>query len=65
MTGGTCVGSSLSAGQTCGYQVRLTGAKGNEGAVSAQLVITGTFPQNVCPGHTQSVTVTLAGNVTP
>jgi hypothetical protein len=65
VTGGTCVNSSLTAGGSCNYQVRLTGANGNQGAVSAPLVITGTFPQNVCPGHTQSVTVTLAGNVTP
>src|SRR5208283_2696835 len=51
VTGGTCVNSSLSAGQSCNYQVRLTGANANQGAVSAQLVITGSFPQNVCPGH--------------
>jgi hypothetical protein len=67
VTGGTCVSDpSLSAGESCNYDVTLLGEHHNEGAVSTELLITGHFEHHACPaGDTQSVTVTLAGNVAP
>jgi hypothetical protein len=57
---------SLSAGESCNYDVTLLGEHHNEGAVSTELLITGHFEHHACPaGDTQSVTVTLAGNVAP
>ena len=65
VTGGSCKKNpKLKNDSSCTYTVRLKAKKSNEGkAVNAQLLITGQFTQKVCPGHKQSVPVTLAGSV--
>jgi len=65
VTGGSCTkNKKLKNDSSCTYNVRLKAKKSNEGkALNAQLLITGQFVQKVCPGHKQSVPVTLAGSV--
>jgi hypothetical protein len=65
VTGGSCKkNKKLNNNSSCTYNVRLKAKKSDEGkAVNAQLLITGKFVGKVCPGHKQSVAVTLAGNV--
>ena len=65
VTGGSCKkNKKLKNDSSCTYTVRLKAKKSNEGkALNAQLLITGKFGPNVCPGHKQSVPVTLAGSV--
>jgi hypothetical protein len=64
VTGGSCTTINwLGGGKTCKYQFKLKGKKRNSGAVNANLLITGTFRPEVCPGHVQSVSVLLAGFV--
>ena len=63
--GGSCeTVNRLKPGQTCSYQVRFKPKGKVLGAVNANLQITGTFRQGVCPaGDVQSVSVNLAGFV--
>jgi Thaumatin family len=65
VAGGNCTKvNRLKAGQTCSYEVMFKPKKKVLGAVNANLQITGTFRQRVCPkGDVQSVTVNLAGFV--
>jgi hypothetical protein len=65
VTGGSCKKNpKLKNDSSCTYTVRLKAKKSNEGeAVNAQLLISGQFVGKVCPGHKQSVPVTLAGSV--
>ena len=65
VTGGSCVKNpKLKNDSSCTYNVRLKGKKSNAGnAVNAQLLITGQFVGKVCPGHKQTRTATLAGNI--
>jgi hypothetical protein len=65
VTGGSCKkNKKLQNDSSCIYNVRLKAKKSNEGnALNAQLLITGKFAGKVCPGHKQSVAVTLAGSV--
>jgi Thaumatin family len=65
VTGGSCKkNKKLKNNSSCTYNVRLKAKPSEEGkAVNAQLLITGQFVGKVCPGHKQSVAVTLAGDV--
>jgi len=65
VTGGSCnKNPKLKNDSSCTYNVRLKGKKSNAGqAVNAQLLITGQFVGKVCPGHKQTATATLAGNI--
>ena len=65
VTGGSCVKNpKLKNNSSCTYNVRLKGKKSNAGnAVNAQILITGQFAGKVCPGHKQTRTATLAGNI--
>ncbi len=62
---GTCkTNNQLGPGQSCAYQLTLTGGPQAVGAVSSDFLVTGKFGANVCPtGDFQSVSVTLAGNI--
>jgi hypothetical protein len=63
--GGSCrTINRLKPGHTCSYQVTLKPKGKVLGAVNANLQVTGTFRQGVCPaGDVQSVSVNLAGFV--
>jgi hypothetical protein len=65
VTGGSCKkNKKLKNDSSCTYNVRLKAKKSSVGkAVNAELLITGKFGPNVCPGHKQSRAVTLAGSV--
>lgn len=67
VAGGTCrTNNQLGPGQSCSYQLTLTGGRQAVGAVSTDFKITGTFGAKVCPaGDVQSVSVNLAGNIVP
>ena len=63
--GGSCTTiNRLKTGATCSYELKLKAKKKFLGAVNANLEITGTFRQGVCPkGDVQNVGVLLSGFV--